>query len=367
MNDGNSLIDFTKYLGILIIGNRGKGKTALLERINEEYYEGNTSLICDWWSPRNFENLFYVIPNDKRRKPIPIVLIHPEYVDVNIPSAYKDLITPMCDKVGLREILKLCVDERRVCCFDNTSYDFDHSYEVLGHMLKELPDINKKYLHADIVLSLREVSSLLFSHLKIAKFSEQTRKMLLQTIKEARHNNITLVLDTQRFMDVYAGVRDNIDVTLIKNSNPRAFPEALHWFWNRIDIKHKGQLSISHKLKLYNSFPQIHRMGVNQYYELWNNQSKPDRVKTATLPKRFMHKSEKDNFVKIIGGNVYTYHKHEDLSDREKLWKDRSILFMKALKDKGTIHKDIASIGSLHIDQVGKYLRELNTTSDNLR
>jgi len=361
----NLLINPEAYLGILIIGNRGKGKTALLERINEEYYN-HDFLICDWWSPRNYENLFYAIPNDKRRKSIPIVLIHPEYVDVHIPIDYKDLITPMCDKVGLKEILKFCIDEKRICCFDNTSYDFDHSYEMLGKLLKELPDINKKYLHADIVLSLREVSSLLFSHLKIAKHSEKTRKMLLQTIKEARHNNITLLLDTQRFMDVYAGVRDNIDVTLIKNSNPRAFPEALHWFWNKIDIKHGGQINMNHKQRLYNSFPKINRMGVNQYYELWNDYDKPHKVKTATLPKRFHHKTEKENFVKFLDCNVYTYHKHEDLSNREKLWKKRSILFMQELKDRGVIHKDIASIGSLHTKQVGEFLRELNTTSEGL-
>jgi len=365
MNAG-LLINPEVYLGILIIGGRGKGKTVLLERINEEYYE-HDFLVCDWWSPRNYENLFYPIPNDKRRKPIPIVLIHPEYVDIHIPVDYKDLITPMCDKVGLKEILKLCIDEKRICCFDNTSYDFDDSYRVLGQMLKELPDINKKHLHADIILSLREVSSLLFSHLKIAKYSEQTRKMLLQTIREARHNNIALNLDTQRFMDVYAGVRDNIDVTLIKNSNPRAFPEQLHWFWNKIDYKHGSDMNNTHKLKLYNSFPKINKMGVNQYYELWNDYNKPHKVKTVSLPKRFYHKREKDNFVKILDCDVYTYHKREELSDREKMWKARCILFMEHLKvNEGLIHKDIASIVGLHKDQVGEFLRQLKSTSEGL-
>jgi len=310
---GLDLVTDKHYLGILVIGRRGYGKTTFLEWLAEQYYEQG-ALIVDPWSARDQENLYWVIAGPTGKK-YPIILVHPEYVEVKVPAHMRQLVKPMCDTEGWERILRTAKKEKRIVCLDNTSYRPNDAFQQCAKLVKQLPNINRTKLHTHIFLCLREAGSLVFSHLKTDKAASATRSAILQMIRESRHNQITWVMDTQRYGDVYKGMRDNTDVTIVKNTPFLGLPEDMKFLWKYVKTIYKKNQRANKVVR----WPGISFLKKHEHYRVWA--SGQVELGESGMP-GFRHKGEKDNFPMDSGIEFIT----EDLDALdEKYGKDDEI------------------------------------------
>ena len=284
-----SLVTAKKYYGILVVGRRGWGKTTFLEWLAEQYKVQEDFLVVDPWSARDHENLYWCVPGPGggRHK---MILVHPDYVKVKVPKDMKPWVKPMNESMGWSKILETGIKEKSVVCLNNTDYREDDAYLACAKLVRELPIINRNVLHKDLFFCLREAGALVFSHLKVSKSASETRAAILQLIRESRHNRITWVMDTQRYGDVYKGMRDNTDVIIFKKTSRRALPRELQGVWDYINLMFKKTRS--------KNWPSLNFLRIEQFYADWADGR--FNLGSSGLPS-FHHKTEKDLFSQITG------------------------------------------------------------------
>jgi len=284
-----SLVTNSKYYGILVVGRRGWGKTSFLEWLAEQYMVQKNFLVVDPWSARDHENLYWCVPGSMGTR-YPIILVHPDYVTVKVPVKMRKWVKPMSESLGWTKILATGLKEKRIVCLDNTDYREDDAYKACAKLVRELPVINRNKLHTDIFFCLREAGALVFSHLKISKSASETRASILQLIRESRHNRITWIMDTQRYGDIYKGMRDNTDVTIFKKTSRRALPRELQGVWDYINLMFKKTRS--------RRWPSLNYLKIDQFYADWADGR--FHLESSGMP-GFHHKTEKDLFSQITG------------------------------------------------------------------
>jgi hypothetical protein len=276
-------------------------------------------------------------------------------VDVKVPEHLRHFIRVAKVSEGWPSILAMAKKERRIVVLDNTNFQLKDSYQELTKLILQLPVINRTTLHTHIFLALREAGSLVFSHLKLNTEAGKSRVAVLQMVRESRHNRITWCMDTQRFGDVYKGMRDNLDVTIIKNTPVLSTPTDLMPIVRY--IRGKGEL------EGWKKWPAIHFLSKNRYYEAWaSGQVYLSQKKMAS----FHHKNEEDNFVSLSGVQFIIedlaaldamYGSDEQLGKKEVMYRARIAMVAGALLRAGAKPEEICALNKVKRTDYLAYLR----------
>jgi hypothetical protein len=297
-----SVIALNKYHGVAACGQRGFGKSGFVEWAAEQFAKKGR-LMLDLFDAGDFENCFWTIPKDTQYK---ILLVHPHYVTLKRGRQKFDIL-PMCDKDGFQNICETAIDEERVVSFGCGFYEEDHLYTVLAEWINQFPKLTRDILKMDSCVLIREASHMIFSHLRTSENQTFTRKAVLRLIRIARHYRTSFVMDAQRIMDIYAGIRENLDRTIIKRIPIQSLPKLLYWVAKEIDE--------SWSLRGY---PHIFDLEPHQY---WCVTEGSLSFGTNPLPS-FHHKKPKDDFFDMTGVRVeYDGHELEEMDLKSALTK----------------------------------------------
>lgn len=298
------VIDTDSYLGYCIYGNKGWGKSATLERILETHQEAGWAIFdahCNY-----DENLFWVI---KKKRDYPSIWIHPKYCGIKVPREFRDLIFPVCDEVGFKEILKIAIESepKKIICMicDTPVYDSNHLILTLSKFFQDI--YYKKIpidLDCDLCIGLREAVELAsrFERAIKGEGGKGFQDTLTLFMKNARHARTSLVFDYQRWHSLFPSIRDIGDRIIIKHSNPdhgtpgEAVEKYRKYRFRKIEgVYKKGYIGRSEKysqLGIVNrNFPHTANLKIDKAYFLWENYKK---VYKTPLPK-FYHKKPKDS------------------------------------------------------------------------
>jgi hypothetical protein len=197
----------------------------------------------------------------------------------------------------------------------------------------------------------REAAHVIFSHLKIHEEESLTRKALLRFIRIARHYRTSVILDAQRFVDIYKGVRDCIDRIAIKKTSQHGLPEEIRWIYKEIEeIRKKWYPKIKgtpREKKMNERLPSIDHLYPNEYYAVYDSQY----YKKENRMPRFHHREPKDDFYELSGisvkriGTAAQFRTEEDDSITNKgsesdNWRDLSIKLARKHSEHNFYRKD---------------------------
>ena len=208
------LFDPLNNWGVSVIGNKKSGKSSFVAKFIEKYKREFGFVGIDLWSARDQENLHWCI-SDKDYDPI--ILIHPEYVTVKLKPRYEDRITCVDDTMPMIKILRLAKKEKRVICFDNSSYDEAHSYHVVAKLLKQIPQANS-ILAYPICMGVREGSKLVSSKWAYETSMKKAKLQMIKAVTECGHYFVTYIIDWHALKQVDKDVRDMTDIWVFKKT-----------------------------------------------------------------------------------------------------------------------------------------------------
>lgn len=298
-------VDTSKHEGIGVFGFKGSGKSVVLERIAEIFLEDN-KLVFDLYAAWGHENGFWVV---KHKKAYKAIYVHPSYVKVHIPDDYKDLVTPMCDEVGLEAIVKEATKTTppRVIIFLNSLYAEAHMTLTLIKLCEEIPYVTDE-LDIDSCVIIREADELASSSINIHRKggAVDLKAVLFKLMKEGRHARCTMVYDMQELQSLFVRIRKLIDKVIMKTASRSLAPPEAQFVWDDIE-KEKQIIKHTHRNSKRKMIREIRRLAHDFPLPdtLWNTKAyiiSKGRVKLidTTMP-GFYHKKPGDKLYKITG------------------------------------------------------------------
>lgn len=275
------------YPAYFIIGRRGGGKSVLLERALEWYWE-NGYVVLDWNSAFDLEALHWCVADEDRRKngkptrAYPILVIMPENKEL-ITDGRKikvkmydgsiqevEAVKSVPDTTPLKDIIMQAYRERRVCIFSIYLYapNIAAGQKKLASYLHVggLPDVVRDHLPNNIrlALGLRELKDLSSSRmLTHGGTGEKESKRALNFIAaQARHARTVLIVDMQNPDDVNATLTRQEDYTLVKNFSLHHIPDWLKWLQIKIEDR-RAQARARYRKS---NWVSLNRVGKNSFY-----------------------------------------------------------------------------------------------------
>jgi len=270
-----------------VIGKKGAGKSALLERMLEIYYK-LSYVILDWNGAFDLEGFQWCVKGEDRRRPdgviepgaaYPILVIIPrttELVNYGNKLVTKegeiDAVKIVYDDTPLKDIIKMCYTEKRICIFNIYLYrEPSKGQRKLAEFINELPIVMRDEMPAYVncALGLRELADLSSNRMKAHKGGGETEsKRSLNTFSRmARHARVTMIVDMQNPDDVYGQLVAQEDFILAKRLNKHHIPEKLSWLQKTIDAKIDS--ASNHYMRNKVKLVSLDRLSTNSYYCIW--------------------------------------------------------------------------------------------------
>ncbi len=276
------VIQFKPYFpAYFIIGKKGAGKSALLERMLEIYYRLGY-VVLDWNSAFDLESLHWCVPNTDKGSDVafPILLIIPRTTEIisnhrKITTIYGEqveAVKTIYDDVPLKEIIKTAYEEKRICVFSIYLYKPEQKGQrKVSEFIKELPTVMRDEVpsYINVALGLRELADLSSNRMKTyAGDSEKESKRALNHFsRQARHARTTMILDMQNPDDVYGALVAQEDFILVKRLNKHHIPEKLGWLKKAID--EKIHYAARHYMIDSVQYISLDRISNNSFYAIW--------------------------------------------------------------------------------------------------
>ncbi|MHC4717894.1 MAG: hypothetical protein ACYS5V_13050, partial [Planctomycetota bacterium] len=267
----------------------------------------------DLFDAGDLESLFWCVPGPTGKR-CPILLVHPD--NVTIKSTIDD-VRPISISTPLTKICEIAHDEMRIVTIATAFFDPSDVMGVIARWAKEIMHISFNHFRLDvpICVMLREAANVVFSRMKgvPGDNSTEAKRSLVDLMRRARHFEISLAMDAQRFKDLYSTVRDNMDRIWMKKHAFYAIPQGLKWVNDTI------QMNID---KWYPYYPQI----IERYPPI--TQLRPDEswlilpddgefhpLKNTMPP--FRHKSQGDMFFDLMPAVTYSFNATEKVGGVE--------------------------------------------------
>lgn len=199
------------------LGQRGEGKSSLLEHVGEIHLERGDGIVDILGSADGEALAWCRSPWAKTRK---ILLLHSPSVDVN------------CSFNTLRVTdLKLSNIESHDLII-SASPLYSNLEEELGHISRVINLLLKRLSWSRIIgLICREASNLIYSRIRAYGNQAEAKAFFVWLCRQARHFGISLLLDSQRFMSIDIDVRDVIDYLAFKSLGVPGLPSDLTFLY----------------------------------------------------------------------------------------------------------------------------------------
>ncbi len=336
------------YPAFFIIGKKGAGKSALLERMLEIYYlEGYQ--ILDMNCAADLESLQWAVPNPANANSAgyPILVILPVTTQIKIvrPRMIKlpdgrevEAVKTILDSVPLRDILLEAQREKRVIVFSIHLYDDEvKGQHMFAKMIRQFPKVVRDHMpkSAKFAIGLRELADLSSNRmLTFAGTGERESKRGLNYYSRiARHFRTVMVLDMQDPEQVYNALVAQEDFILIKRMNKHHIPKKLDWLQDR--IKQEIQYAKQHYMMDRLSMVSMDRLTNNSFYCVWPD-GEPS-LEHNSEPQGFKHHASDDDALELAGVEIKFLSKSELAPDEIKLEELRKKKEQEAQKEKALV------------------------------
>lgn len=296
------------YPAFFIIGKKGAGKSALLERMLEVYYRESYQ-IMDMNCAADLESLQWVVPgNDGVAYPILVILPLTTQLKIMSPRMIKledgrevEAVKTILDTTPLQEIIREAQSERRVIVFSIHYYDSEvNGQKRFAHFIKVFPKVVRDHLPRSMkfAIGLRELTDLSSNRmLTFAGSGEKESKRSLNYFSRvARHFRTVLIMDMQDPESVYSQLVAQEDFILVKRLNKNHVPDKLRWLQE--DIKLKVDYAKHHYMLDRLDVVSLDRLTNNSFYCVW-----PDGDYTLehySMP-GFKHHASDDDALALAG------------------------------------------------------------------
>ncbi|GEM_PF-2036567 len=318
------------YPAYFCIGKKGAGKSALLERMLEVYYQEGYQ-VMDMNCAADLESLHWSVPHPDRPSSsgYPILVILPASTSMRIfPRTLKladgrevEAIKTISDSTSFAEIIREALKEKRVIVFSIHLYDSEAKGQLkFSHFIKEFPRVVRDHMPRDLkfAIGLRELSDL--SSNRMLTFSgggeRESKRGLNYFSRVARHSRTVLVLDMQDPDQVYSALTAQEDFILVKRLNKHHIPEKLNWL--KQDIGNQIEFAKQHYLMSKLQAVSLDRLTNNSFYCVW-----PDgeySLEHNSQPQGFRHHESDDDALALAGVSLKFLTKQElEQSDQGKI------------------------------------------------
>ena len=226
----NDRIRFNQPLVFFSLGQRGSGKSSLLETLAELNMQ-HGSMIFDSFASRDGENLGWL--RNKNVEGKNILLLRSPNVDVKCSWNTKNVETATLNDFNTNDIIISSAPLYNN--FDEEAYYIGKLTDLLFHRIRW----NKL-----IYMICREASNLYYSRLKLTGNQLEAKSQLIYMLRESRHSGISLGLDSLRFTSIDIDVRAVVDYLLLKSLGVMGLPKDLEWlyyFFNPATIRSMPQ------------------------------------------------------------------------------------------------------------------------------
>ncbi|MCH7561994.1 MAG: hypothetical protein IIC67_11655 [Thaumarchaeota archaeon] len=269
------------------------------------------------------------IEKPKHLQPVPLIVIK----HVPLPKKAKGARNEEFIKI-FTEALIQCRKERRILCVNPLMWDEDHEayhFKTLEIILRQIRHIayehfqplsekllgkhwnkwtvQEKSWHRTAII-MREASEILVSGTKgdYSGDSLLTKKASMSFAKSSRHFSINIILDLQRYEDLFLPVREQHSILILKHTPEKLLGEKLSQYEEKIDSKRleileKTRYSSKGFKKANRLWPNIKRLKHNYAY-IVKSENIP-RLQKIPMPS-FHHKEPTDNWCKIMNVSYTT-------------------------------------------------------------
>jgi molybdopterin-guanine dinucleotide biosynthesis protein len=370
------------YPAYFVIGKKGAGKSALLERILEVYYQENYQVL-DMNSAADLESLQWAVadPNKEgggRAYPILVILPITTQMTITHPRKIKladgrevDAVKTILDTTSLQEIILEAQKEKRIIVFSIHLYDSEvKGQQRFASYIKTFPKIVRDKLPKTLkfAIGIRELSDLSSNRmLSFAGSGEKESKRSLNYFSRvARHSRTVLALDMQDPDQVYSALVAQEDFILVKRMNKHHIPEKLHWLQE--DIKRQLDYAKQHYLFDRLSAVSLDRVTNNSFYCVWpdgeyslehnsepsfkHHASDDDALELAGVAIKYLSKSElegtdESKIEEIKKKREEEAWKDKALSEAIRLHEEELLTWEECAKKVGWLVKDLPSANAL--------------------
>ena len=174
--------------------------------------------------------------------------------------------------------------------------------EALGRKKKDWT-VQELSWHRTAII-IREASEILPQGTKgdFSGDSLLSKKGMMGLVKKSRHESVNLILDTQRYSDIFPPVRDEHSILVLKHTPDKLQGEELKKYEDKIDLKREAILEkFNYNKKGFKKankrYPNIKKMGYNYAYIIKSDDV--PRLETIPMPK-FHHKLPTDNWCNLM-------------------------------------------------------------------
>lgn len=302
------------YPAYFCIGKKGAGKSSLLERMLEIYYQEGYQIL-DMNCAADLESLQWCVPDPNKpdTKAYPILVILPFTTQIKITNPRKiklddgrevDAVKTIPDNMPLKDIIFEAQKEKRVIVFSIHFYEDEvKGQHKFGQFIKAFPKTVRDFMPKSLkfAIGIRELSDL--SSNRMLTFSgsgeKESKRGLNYFSRVARHFRTVLVLDMQDPDQVYSALTAQEDFILIKRMNRHHIPEKLRWLQERIkaEIDFAKQHYLMDRLRVVS----MDRLTNNSFYCVW-----PDGEFTLehNSEPKFKHHASDDDAQELAGVSV---------------------------------------------------------------
>lgn len=218
---GYDKIDYDRPKSFTHLGQRGGGKSSLLEVHGVKYYLKDGKLI-DLFGSRDCESLAWLRSPFKNDD---ILLVHADSVEIN--SCPWD--TQKISSLNLQDIDSHGITVSASAFYSSLSEEFYCMNELIK-LLWARRSWRKPWF-----LMIREAANFLYSRIKVEKSQTIAKADLVYTIREGRHNGVAVGVDTLRWTAIDKEIRDISDYTFIKQVGNVGLPEDIRFIYRYIE------------------------------------------------------------------------------------------------------------------------------------
>lgn len=210
-------IRFTQPLVFFSLGQRGSGKSSLLESLAELNMQ-HGAMVFDMFGSRDAENLAWL--RNKNVEGKNILLLRSPNVDVKCCWNTKNVETATLNDFNENDIII-------------SSAPLYNNFDEEAYYIGKLTDLLFHRVHWNrlIFAICREASNLYYSRLKLVGNQLEAKAQLIYMLRESRHSGISLGLDSLRFTSIDVDVRSVVDYLILKSLGVMGLPKDLEWLY----------------------------------------------------------------------------------------------------------------------------------------
>ena len=216
---GNQPISFNRPHVWLVLGMRGAGKSAFLERLGE-YHLQNGNCILDLFAARSGENLAWLRSPWREEKRI--LLLSAENAIVEPPDSV--FVKPYA-ALSLEDFENFDIIINSCILYPNIDSEFHAVNRIIDKLWQR-----RKWNRLVFVIC-REAANLMYSRMKVAETQTLAKSFLAYWLRESRHSGCSLGVDSQRFMALDIDIRNLTDFLILKAQGALGLPRDMHFIY----------------------------------------------------------------------------------------------------------------------------------------